>query len=131
MDSKTLSPSPRPSPLKGEGVLPSWLRRHLPIKSAEPTRALLQDLNLNTVCHEARCPNLQECWSQKTATFMVAGRLCTRACSFCSIETRRPQELEADEPERVAEAAFRMGLQHVVVTMVARDDKEDGAAEHV
>jgi len=111
--------------------LPIWLRRHLPERSAEPMRGLLQDLKLNTVCHEAKCPNLQECWSHKTATFMVAGRLCTRACSFCSIETRRPKELEPDEPERVAEAAFRMGLAHVVVTMVARDDREDGASEHV
>lgn len=110
---------------------PEWLKRHLPEKSAEPVRGLLQDLKLNTVCHEAKCPNLQECWSHKTATFMVAGRLCTRACSFCSIETQRPKELELDEPERVAEAAFRMGLSHVVVTMVARDDREDGASEHV
>jgi len=106
--------------------IPSWLRRHLPTNSAQPTRDLIKDLNLNTVCLEARCPNLQECYSHKTATFMIAGSQCTRACQFCSIETRRPDPLELNEPARVAEAAKRLGLEHVVVTSVARDDLEDG-----
>jgi len=111
--------------------IPDWLRRHLPKASAEPTRQLIKDLNLNTVCLEARCPNLQECYSRKVATFMVAGKDCTRACSFCSIDTRKPVALESHEPARVAEAAYRMGLLHVVITMVARDDLSDGGAQHV
>ncbi|MEI7912843.1 MAG: lipoyl synthase, partial [Verrucomicrobiota bacterium] len=83
-----------------------------------------------TVCEEAQCPNRWECWSHGTATFMIAGEKCTRACGFCAIKTARPDPLEADEPERVAEATRRMKLRHVVITAVARDDLRDGGAEH-
>jgi lipoic acid synthetase len=85
---------------------------------------------LHTVCESARCPNHWECWSKGTATFMIAGDRCTRACGFCAVPTARPFALEADEPARVAEAARRLGLRHVVITAVARDDLADGGAEH-
>jgi lipoic acid synthetase len=94
------------------------------------TRTLLQELNLHTVCESARCPNHWECWSKRTATFMIAGDRCTRACGFCAVTTARPFALEADEPARVAEATKRLGLKHVVITAVARDDLRDGGAEH-
>jgi len=94
------------------------------------TRNLIDDLNLNTVCESAKCPNHWECWSQGTATFMIAGDRCTRACGFCAVDTRKPMALEADEPKRVAEATRRMKLRHVVITAVARDDLADGGAEH-
>ena len=111
--------------------LPEWFRLKLPTASAYfATRNLIKDLNLHTVCESARCPNHWECWSKGTATFMIAGDRCTRACGFCAVDTRRPMALEADEPERVAEATRRMGLKHVVITAVARDDLPDGGAEH-
>ncbi|MFL2942503.1 MAG: lipoyl synthase, partial [Limisphaerales bacterium] len=106
-------------------------RLQLPTASAYfATRNLIDDLNLNTVCESAKCPNHWECWSQGTATFMIAGDRCTRACGFCAVETRKPMALEADEPERVAEATRRMKLRHVVITAVARDDLPDGGAVH-
>ena len=111
--------------------LPEWFRLQLPTASAYfATRNLIDDLNLNTVCESAKCPNHWECWSQGTATFMIAGDRCTRACGFCAVDTRRPMALEADEPERVAEATRRMKLRHVVITAVARDDLPDGGAAH-
>ena len=111
--------------------LPDWLRLPLPTSSAfTQTRNLLNDLHLHTVCESAKCPNHWECWSRKTATFMIAGDRCTRACSFCSIAAAKPLPLDADEPVRVAEATKRLGLKHVVVTAVARDDLADGGAEH-
>ena len=111
--------------------LPEWFRLQLPTASAYfATRNLIDDLNLNTVCESAKCPNHWECWSQGTATFMIAGDRCTRACGFCAVDTRRPMALEADEPERVAEATRRMKLRHVVITAVARDDLSDGGAAH-
>ena len=111
--------------------LPEWFRLKLPTASAYfATRNLIDDLNLHTVCESARCPNHWECWSKGTATFMIAGDRCTRACGFCAVDTRRPMALEADEPERVAEATRRMGLKHVGITAVARDDLPDGGAEH-
>jgi lipoic acid synthetase len=94
------------------------------------TRALLDELKLHTVCQSAMCPNHWECWSKGTATFMIAGDRCTRACGFCAVTTARPFPLEPDEPARVAEAARRMGLNHVVITAVARDDLPDGGASH-
>ncbi len=94
------------------------------------TKALISDLRLHTVCEEAQCPNRWECWSAGTATFMIAGDRCTRACGFCAVTTAKPFALEADEPARVAEAVLRMKLKHVVVTGVARDDLRDGGAEH-
>lgn len=118
------APSPRPR-------LPEWLRLKLPASSTfEQTRALLSEFRLHTVCESARCPNHWECWSKKTATFMIAGDRCTRACSFCSIAAAKPLPLDADEPMRVAEATKRLGLRHVVVTAVARDDLADGGAAH-
>jgi lipoyl synthase len=94
------------------------------------TRNLLQDLRLHTVCESAKCPNHWECWSKGTATFMIAGDRCTRACGFCAVSTAKPFPLEADEPMRVAQATKRMKLKHVVITAVARDDLADGGAEH-
>lgn len=111
--------------------LPEWFRLQLPTASAYfATRNLIDDLNLNTVCESAKCPNHWECWSQGTATFMIAGDRCTRACGFCAVDTRKPMALEVDEPERVAEATRRMKLRHVVITAVARDDLPDGGAAH-
>ncbi len=111
--------------------LPDWLRLRLPTSQTfARTRNLLQDLGLHTVCESAKCPNHWECWSRGTATFMIGGDRCTRACGFCAVHTARPLPLEADEPTRVAEATRRMGLRHVVITAVARDDLADGGAEH-
>src|SRR5436190_2883348 len=111
--------------------LPEWLRITLPQSDRfSRTRSLLQELRLNTVCESAKCPNHWECWSRGTATFMIAGDHCTRACRFCAVSTAKPLPLESDEPGRVAEAVRRMSLKHVVVTAVARDDLSDGGAEH-
>jgi lipoic acid synthetase len=111
--------------------LPQWLRAQLPTsQSFARTRALLDELKLHTVCESAKCPNHWECWSKGTATFMIAGDRCTRACGFCAVATAKPFALEADEPARVAEATRRMNLKHIVVTAVARDDLPDGGAEH-
>jgi lipoyl synthase len=111
--------------------LPEWLRLRLPVAATfAQTRHLLRDLRLHTVCESAQCPNHWECWSHGTATFMIAGDRCTRACGFCAVTTARPEPLDAAEPDRVAEAARRMGLRHVVITSVARDDLPDGGAEH-
>jgi lipoic acid synthetase len=111
--------------------LPEWLRLDLPTSSAfGKTQSLLTDLKLHTVCESAKCPNHWECWSKGTATFMIAGDRCTRACGFCAVDTSKPFPLEQDEPQRVAEATKRMGLKHVVITAVARDDISDGGAEH-
>ncbi len=110
---------------------PDWIKVRLP---SDPvfwsTKGLVSDLRLHTVCEEAQCPNRWECWSQGTATFMIAGDRCTRACGFCAVKTAKPFALEDDEPERVAEATRRMKLGHVVITAVARDDVADGGAEH-
>src|SRR5438309_2265091 len=111
--------------------LPDWLRTKLPTSASfSRTRALLDELKLHTVCESAKCPNHWECWSKGTATFMIAGDRCTRACGFCAVTTAKPFALEADEPARVAEATRRMKLKHVVVTAVARDDLPDGGAAH-
>jgi lipoic acid synthetase len=110
---------------------PDWIRVRLPSNPVFfSTKALVSDLKLHTVCEEAQCPNRWECWSQGTATFMIAGDRCTRACGFCAVTTAKPFALEVDEPQRVAEAVRRMKLKHVVVTAVARDDLKDGGAEH-
>lgn len=117
--------------LKPRPRLPEWLRLKLPTTSSyNQTRSLLHDLRLHTVCESAKCPNHWECWSKGTATFMIAGDRCTRACGFCAVTTAKPYALEADEPARVAEATHRMKLRHVVITAVARDDLPDGGAEH-
>lgn len=110
---------------------PSWIRVKLPNNPIFwDTKGLIDDLNLVTVCEEAQCPNRWECWGQGTATFMIAGDRCTRACGFCAVDTRRPLALEADEPDRVAQAVKRLKLNHVVITAVARDDLPDGGACH-
>src|SRR5215203_5455569 len=111
--------------------LPEWLRLKLPTSNTfAHTRSLLDELKLHTVCESAKCPNHWECWSKGTATFMIAGDRCTRACGFCAVSTAKPFALEADEPQRVAEATRRMGLKHVVITAVARDALADGGADH-
>jgi lipoic acid synthetase len=111
--------------------LPEWLRRQVPTGNANHfTKNLLEELNLETVCDNARCPNRMECYSQKTATFMILGNVCTRPCGFCSVDRGHPEAPESDEPARVAEAARRLGLKHVVITSVTRDDMPDGGAEH-
>ena len=110
---------------------PPWIRVKLPNNPVFwDTKGLVDDLNLVTVCEEAHCPNRWECWGQGTATFMIAGKRCTRACGFCAVDTRRPLPLENDEPARVAEAVRRLHLNHVVITAVARDDLPDGGACH-
>jgi len=111
--------------------LPEWLRIKLPTSDTfAHTRSLLDELKLHTVCESAKCPNHWECWSRGTATFMIAGDRCTRACGFCAVTTAKPFALETDEPARVAEATKRMRLRHVVITAVARDDLADGGADH-
>jgi len=110
---------------------PDWIKVRLPSNPVFfSTKALISDLRLHTVCEEAQCPNRWECWSAGTATFMIAGERCTRACGFCAVTTAKPFALEDDEPERVAIAVERMRLKHVVVTAVARDDLKDGGARH-
>ncbi len=109
--------------------LPEWARKGDPLaRHARPLRVLLRDEQLVTVCEEARCPNLGECFSRGTATFMLGGDRCTRRCDYCSVATAKPLPLDPGEPERVAEAAARMGLRYVVLTAVARDDLKDGGA---
>lgn len=110
---------------------PDWIKVRLPNNPAFwSTKSLITDLKLVTVCEEAQCPNRWECWGQGTATFMIAGDKCTRACGFCAVKTAKPDALESDEPARVAEATRRMNLKHIVITAVARDDLRDGGAEH-
>jgi lipoic acid synthetase len=120
-----------PPPSAPARRLPPWLRQNLaPGGGLGETAALIDEFGLETVCSSAKCPNRLECWSQRTATFMILGNVCTRPCGFCSVPRGKTEELEADEPERVAEAAKRLGLKHVVITSVTRDDLDDGGAEH-
>ena len=117
--------------LKPRPRLPDWLRITLPKSdSFARTRNLLDELKLHTVCESAQCPNHWECWEKGTATFMIAGDRCTRACGFCAVSTAKPLPIEVDEPRRVAEATRRMKLRHIVITAVARDDLADGGAGH-
>lgn len=122
-----------PDKAVGPGRFPSWLHRKLPTGATlAETGDVLAKNRLHTVCEEAKCPNLLECWSKKTATFLVMGKECTRNCGFCDIDfTKAPKALEADEPARVAESVKQLGLKHVVITMVARDDLPDGGAQHL
>ncbi|HCO23965.1 Lipoyl synthase [Gimesia maris] len=110
--------------------LPKWLKRPLPEPGMAFTSNVIDDLKLVTVCESAKCPNRTECWSHKTATLMILGNVCTRPCGFCSIAKGKTETVQLDEPERVAEAAVRLGLEHVVITSVTRDDLPDGGAEH-
>jgi lipoic acid synthetase len=110
---------------------PEWLKVKAPVsREYQETRDLMRLLNLNTVCEEAACPNIGECWTQKHATVMILGSVCTRACTFCNIATGKPDLLDPHEPERVAQAIGKLGLSHVVITSVDRDDLDDGGAEH-
>ena len=124
-------PAPKIDPELHQAKKPDWIKVRLPSNPVFfSTKALVSDLKLHTVCESAQCPNRWECWSQGSATFMIAGERCTRACGFCAVSTAKPFALEQDEPQRVAEAVSRLKLKHVVITAVARDDLRDGGAEH-
>ena len=124
-------PEKRRNPDRPQPRRPEWLRVKAPVSAAyAETRALMRDLNLVTVCEEAACPNIGECWAQKHATMMILGSVCTRACAFCNVATGRPDALDMDEPENVAKAVASLGLRHVVITSVDRDDLADGGAAH-
>ena len=115
-----------PSPRK-----PDWIRVRAPTSPEYmKTRDLMREFKLNTVCEEAACPNIGECWSQRHATMMILGSVCTRACAFCNVATGLPDRLDPHEPERVGEAVGRLGLRHIVITSVDRDDLDDGGAGH-
>ena len=110
---------------------PDWIRVKAPVSQTyDETRGLMRDLSLHTVCEEAACPNIGECWKKKHATFMILGSVCTRACAFCNVATGRPDLLDPHEPDRLADAVGKLGLSHVVITSVDRDDLEDGGAGH-
>jgi len=115
------------------GRFPSWLHRQLPKGGAlQQTSRVIANNRLHTVCEEAKCPNLLECWSKKTATFLAMGKACSRNCGFCDIDfTKTPQPLDLDEPQRIAVSVKELGLKHVVITMVARDDLADGGSAHL
>jgi len=135
------SPAPTETPNSrgvlpnGRARLPEWLRVNLPAGKSQGTfngtLNIVQGNELHTVCEEAGCPNIHDCWARGTATFMIAGKECTRGCRFCSVETLKlPEPLDVEEPERLADAVERMGLEYVVITVVNRDDQPDGGAEH-
>jgi lipoyl synthase len=119
-----------PPPPLSRRRLPPWLKRPLPAPGMSFTSGVIEDLRLETVCESAKCPNRTECWSQRTATFMILGNVCTRPCGFCSVPKGKTEVVQIDEPARVAEAVVRLGLAHVVITSVTRDDLPDGGAEH-
>jgi lipoic acid synthetase len=111
--------------------LPEWLKRPIPASGGMyATKDLIGELRLETICESAKCPNRSECWTRKTATFMILGDVCTRPCGFCAVQRGRPDAISADEPARLAEACARLGLRHVVITSVTRDDLPDGGAAH-
>jgi lipoic acid synthetase len=118
----------RPSEIPFEKK-PDWLKVKATLgPNFTDLKALNRDLSLHTICEEAHCPNIYECWENRTATFLILGRICTRACRFCAVETGRPTELDLEEPDRVAQAVKHLRLRHVVITSVARDDLADGGA---
>ena len=111
--------------------LPPWLKRPIPESGGMyATRDLVAELGLETICESGKCPNRSECWTRKTATFMVLGEVCTRPCGFCAVPRGKPEAVAIDEPQRLAEACARLGLKHVVITSVTRDDLPDGGADH-
>ena len=124
-------PEKRRNPDKPQPHRPDWLKVRMPKAGLfSETKKLMRELDLVTVCEEAACPNIGECWSQKHATMMILGSVCTRACAFCNVATGRPDLLDPHEPEHVAQAVARLELNHVVITSVDRDDLDDGGAEH-
>ncbi len=127
------APEAKPAPInRRAGYRPEWLKIRVPGDLSQlPVSKLMNDLALNTVCQEARCPNIFECWSAGTATFMILGDICTRRCTFCAVGKGKPLTPDAGEPRRVAEAVAKMGVHHAVITMVNRDDMPDGGAEHL
>lgn len=126
MTTPNVTPKEHQSPKR-----PDWIRVKAPVsKEYHETAELMRSLKLNTVCEEAACPNIGECWQKKHATVMILGDTCTRACTFCNVKTGRPDQLDPHEPERVAQAVAQMGLSHVVITSVDRDDLDDGGANH-
>ncbi len=127
---QTVSPL-EPKPKSMGRRLPPWMKKTLPRGNENfLTQKLLEDLKLETVCDNAKCPNRSDCYSRRTATFMILGNVCTRPCGFCSVPKGQPVHVEEDEPARVAEAAERLGLRHVVITSVTRDDLPDGGSGH-
>ncbi|HWK87568.1 MAG TPA: lipoyl synthase [Xanthobacteraceae bacterium] len=128
---KARHPEKAHKPDQPSGKKPDWIRVRAPGPGAfAETSRIVREHKLNTVCAEAACPNIGECWAQRHATFMIMGDTCTRACAFCNVKTGLPNALDADEPVHVAEATAKLGLKHVVVTSVDRDDLEDGGANH-
>jgi len=124
-------PEKQKNPDRPQPRRPDWLRVKAPVSKAyNETQKLMRAHNLVTVCEEAACPNIGECWSQKHATMMILGSVCTRACAFCNVATGRPDLLDPNEPENVAAAVEVLGLKHVVITSVDRDDLDDGGAQH-
>src|SRR3954447_7023539 len=124
----TSTSEPPPPPRRR---LPEWLRRPIPEAGGMyATRALIGELKLETICESGKCPNRSECWTRKTATFMILGETCTRPCGFCAVPRGKPEAVSLDEPDRLAEACARLGLKHVVITSVTRDDLPDGGADH-
>src|SRR3954453_11725498 len=111
--------------------LPDWLKRPIPVsRGTYFTQGLIAELGLETICESGKCPNRSECWTRRTATFMVLGETCTRPCGFCAVKRGKPEAVALDEPDRLAEACARLGLKHVVITSVTRDDLIDGGADH-
>ena len=128
-DMNDLSSTPSPEERPTRQRKPDWIRVKAPVsKGYHETRRLMRDLSLNTVCEEAACPNIGECWEKKHATVMILGDVCTRACAFCNVKTGMPRLVDPMEPENVAVAAGKMGLEHIVITSVDRDDLPDGGA---
>ena len=121
----------RPLPVRGEPALPPWIReKKIRLAGLHEMKARMRRGSLSTVCEEARCPNRAECFERRTATFLIAGDVCTRACGFCHITSGRPAPVDPEEPARLVRAAREMGIRHIVVTSVDRDDLEDGGAAH-
>ncbi len=131
LDKAKRHPEKQKNPDRPAGRKPEWIRVPAPQgKVYQETKDIVRKQKLTTVCEEAGCPNIGECWQQKHATFMIMGEVCTRACAFCNVATGRPDELDKLEPLRVGVAVMQMGLKHVVVTSVDRDDLKDGGADH-
>jgi lipoic acid synthetase len=131
LDKAKRHPEKQKNPERPMGKKPDWIRVRAPQgKVYHETRQTVRDLKLTTVCEEAGCPNIGECWEKQHATFMIMGEVCTRACSFCNVATGKPNALDKMEPLRVGVAVEKMGLKHVVVTSVDRDDLDDGGADH-